>query len=402
MDTQILVVDDDLELCELIVEIADIKSYRAVACQDATQVENFLLEHPSIQVIFLDLNMPDRDGIEVLRGLANEGFQGYILLMSGFDESVLGTAYELAKEYGLTKLHTLKKPFGAKALMDLIDRYDFQQSQQTTHQPSANPPKYSYAEIINWLENDQVEMHYQPQLFLKNQQTYGVEALVRLKNNDGQLVFPNDFIPIIEAKKCTKFLFEKVLEAVCRDYAQYHAYLYNLQISLNVSALDLDRLSFPDELAKRIAQSKINPHKITIEMTESCALERLSTGLDILARLRLKGFHLSIDDFGTGQAVLGNIRKMPFNELKIDKSFVDRLFDDDRTCTLTKDLIQLSKNLNLSLVAEGIEDAKTADLLDTMGCDLSQGYYFAKPMPMPKLIEWLIQHPREDSEQGAS
>ena len=394
MSAQVLVIDDEESICELITEVCEIDGIEAASSTDSLKVQECLAQHPNIRLIMLDLNMPGKDGIEVLRDLSAMKFSGKLSMMSGFDESVLSTAGELAKELGLKLVNPLKKPFTVKQVFAILRsvNFDEEQSELDTHHTSpvrSNNGELDIATIQRWLENDQVVMHYQPQLLLKNHEVTGLEALVRLIDDKGNTVYPGAFVDLIENHGLTQLLLTKVIDTVCNDYEQHSPYLYNLNLSINVSALDLDRLTFPDELSGRINDSKINANHLTIEITESRAIKQISTGLDILARLRLKGFHLSIDDFGTGEAVLSHIRKMPYNELKIDKSFVDQITTNPRTYSLTRDLIYMAQHLGLHIVAEGIEDQETALELRNMGCDIAQGYYFAKPMPMPDLIKWI-------------
>ena len=390
MKKQVLIIDDEQPISELIAEVCAIEDIEAIQCNDSRELESLLEQHPNLGLIFLDLNMPNRDGIEVLRYLSDIHCRASIALMSGFDDSVLSTASELALEFGLRMLPSISKPFNVKRIFSTLETFNFAELNDDggVITPILNG-KLPSSTVQQWLKNNQIEMHYQPQFCMRSNNVVGVEALVRLVDEQGNVVYPGAFIDSVEDAGLTKLLLTKVVEKVLHDFESNHPYLFNLNVSINVSALDLDRLDFPDELFSQINSSNLTPTNVTVEITESRAIEQISKGLDILARLRLKGFHLSIDDFGTGEAVLGHIRKMPYNELKIDKSFVDQLTTSIRTHSLTHDLIKMARHLGLSIVAEGIEDSDTASILREMGCDIAQGFYFAKPMPVAALVPWL-------------
>lgn len=393
MSAQIFIMDDESEYGELIMEVAQMQSLIAVANQDPLKFEEKLAEQPNVDLLFLDLNMPNRDGIEILRSLASMDFKGRIVLMSGFDESVLSTAYELAEVYGLLLLSPLSKPFSIHDVIGIFSKHLIGVAPSNSLNDGLNPgPEVMSIEaIVLALEEGRVCMHYQPQISLSDYSVVGYESLVRLVDEGGKLCYPGQFIEVIEQHAKTELLLEKVCEQVCIDYQSHLQLLGDFTVSINVSALDLDDLEFPEKFARKIQCSNLRPSNVVIEITESRAIQQITAGLDILARLRLKGFHLSIDDFGTGSAVLSNIKKMPFTELKIDKSFVDKVLSDERTLSLTQSLIDMGHNLKMTLVAEGIEDIETARFLQKMGCDIAQGYYFARPMPADEVSNWLNQ-----------
>lgn len=391
MNPQIFIMDDEPEYGELIKDVAEMASLLAVANHDPMVFEEKMAGLSNVELIFLDLNMPNRDGIEILRALAEMDFKGCIILMSGFDHSVLSTAHELAEAHNLLLLSPLKKPFSIQEILNIFSNHDFglKAPEPLNAIISHDQSVMSIESILSILEGGRVCMHYQPQVSFKDYRVVGYESLVRLVDENDELIYPGRFIDVIEQHGKTQLLLEKVVEKVLSDY-QSHLYLLGeFTLSINVSGLDLVRLDFPDELAKKVRATNFPFNKMVIEVTESRAMQQAKTGLDILARLRLKGFHLSIDDFGTGSAVLSNIKQMPFTELKIDKCFVDKILIDDKTKSLTQDLINMGHHLNLSIVAEGIEDMQTAMLLRKMGCDIAQGFYFARPMAAYSVVQWL-------------
>ncbi|BBP43460.1 EAL domain-containing response regulator [Thiosulfativibrio zosterae] len=393
MPAKVFVLDDESLYGQMIAEFADLYHLTTIAHDDASNLETLLTGIDDFSLFFLDLHMPKHDGIEVLRLLESSGYQGKIVLMSGFDESVLASAYHLAVTQGLRVVDTLSKPFNLDKLRGILAEFASEKNPPNlpVRQASAEISKLSHEMVIKSLYEDRFILHYQPQIRLVDHKLIGLECLVRLKGDQG-LIYPGQFIEVIEQNALTNYLIMAVVRKLCEDYQRCLSQIHEVTFSINVSALDLDNLTFPDFLADLIAKCQLSPQQIVIEITESRAIEQIKIGLDVLTRLRLKGFHLSIDDFGTGTAVLSNIKNMPFNELKIDKSFVDRLTRDGRTNQLTQDLIHMAHNLKLMTVAEGVENIESLNILKKLGCQIVQGYYFAKPMAAEDLMSWVAQN----------
>jgi len=162
-----------------------------------------------------------------------------------------------------------------------------------------------------------------------------------------------------------------------------------IPVSINISATDITSLALPEQLAELLDNNKLDPTVLTLEVTESVLMGEQITSLDILTRLRLNGIQLSIDDFGTGFSSLSQLHQLPFSELKIDQSFVSKMLKDSEALAIVKTCILLGHELNMQVVAEGVEDQETWNVLAENGCDLAQGYFIAKPMPNNDLIEWL-------------
>ncbi len=160
---------------------------------------------------------------------------------------------------------------------------------------------------------------------------------------------------------------------------------------MNVSMDDLNQLDLPEEFESIVENAQIRPDQITLELTESRLMENLTVSLEILTRLRLKGFGLSIDDFGTGFSTMENLKQLPFTELKVDRAFVNGAHQDEAARAILGSSIQLGKIFNLRLVAEGVENQQDWDLIVDSGCDEVQGFYIAKPMPAQEFIAWKIE-----------
>lgn len=397
MDISALIIDDEIEYGELLAEIADLNEVKAIFTDNPNELETLVEEHPNIQLIFLDLSMPQRDGIEVLRALDVCKYKGEVVVMSGFDESVLNTAFELAKSLKLNLIDPIQKPFDIQKISGIFNK--IKKSVAAYKEIPTLKKKctlLTFEQTLEALQENRVELYFQPQVSATSEKIIGVESLVRFRDREGNIIFPDRFIPVIEKHHLTQLLLEKVIDEVCRKAEQVFAKFADITLSINISALDLNRLSLPEEFTKKFSAANIPPARINIELTESQAVSYNTITLDILTRLRLKGFHLSIDDFGTGSSVLENIKKIPFTELKVDKTFIDQIENQPRSLNLLKDIITMAHNQNMQVVVEGVEDIDTLKVVQEAGTDIIQGYLYAKPMAVYEFLNWQPKKNKSD------
>jgi EAL domain-containing protein (putative c-di-GMP-specific phosphodiesterase class I) len=176
---------------------------------------------------------------------------------------------------------------------------------------------------------------------------------------------------------------------------------HHVPVAVNVSIDDLTTLDFPDVAASLAADAGIEPSMITLEVTEGQVMRKLSTALDVISRLRLKRFRLAIDDFGTGHSSLAQLRDLPFDELKVDRSFVNGAWTDPTLQAICNARLRMAQQLKLHVVAEGIEDYNDWILLRDLGCDVAQGYFIARPMPGAELAPWMTEWDNRRRRTGA-
>ena len=183
--------------------------------------------------------------------------------------------------------------------------------------------------------------------------------------------------------------FCEVLNIACLQSYKWQEAGYKIKISVNVSAQNITGLTLPEQLHSLIDQYQIDPSMLVLEVTESALMGNISTSLDILTRLRMKGFPLSIDDFGTGFSSLSHLHKIPFTELKVDQSFIFDLIEDSDSYAIVETCVMLGHKLDMEIVAEGVENEAIWDALLAMNCDIAQGYFISKPIPADEFIHWL-------------
>jgi EAL domain-containing protein (putative c-di-GMP-specific phosphodiesterase class I) len=222
------------------------------------------------------------------------------------------------------------------------------------------------------IESGQLFVVYQPKLSLKAVHIGDAEALVRWQHPSEGLIAPDRFLPLAEETGTVREITRFVLHRVLSDLAAPDNSA--LRASINVSAADIGDASFADEVIRAVSPYGVTPDRLTLEITESAIIRSKNTALQVLERLREHGVKLSIDDYGTGQSTLSYVRTLPINELKIDKTFVTSLRDNQGDRIMVRSTIDLAHALGLTVVAEGVEDWDTAKLLCDLGCDYAQGF----------------------------
>lgn len=383
----VLIIDDDADLCDFITEVVESLGYKTEVAQNATEFEESLRSVPFL--IILDLIMPDVDGIELLRILSVRNCSAPIVLMSGLDRSVLHTAEDLARELGLTVVSRLQKPFRLEELKGLFR----EPANFVTAEADRTLERRSFTvtadEVRRGLERHEFFLHYQPQVDIRTGRPCGVEALVRWQHPVHKFVPPDRFVAAVESFGLIEDFTAAVLTMALADWRSQIGQRGNLSMSVNISAISLTDLSFPDRVVAVLSENSVPPANLILEITESGLVKDLTHSLDILVRLRMKQIRLSIDDFGTGFSMLQQLRRVPATELKVDKSFVDDMLSDTGAGSVVKKTIELGHELNMQVVAEGVETQGQLDMLNEYGCDIIQGYFFSRPLPLAELLPWL-------------
>ncbi len=339
-----------------------------------------------LDFILCDLQMPEMDGIEVIRHLADIDYSGGVILVSGEDQRILETANSIAEGRGLNLIGSLTKPVSVESLSQLLANYNVVEKK-----PAWSAPEVSEEELRSAIQTGDIFLHFQPQIDIKSGAVRGVEALARWNHLEKGMIPPDIFINIAEQYQLIDALTDTVIEQASRQGALWSRRGYKFRVSVNLSMDNLRDLDFPDRLATLVESTGMDIKNLSFEITESRLVEDLSTCLDILTRLRLKGPELSIDDFGTGYASMEHLKKMPFSELKIDRAFVNGAHSDGTARAILESSIYLAKQLSMITVAEGVETREDWDLVESLGCDLIQGYYVARPMDAESFDGWLEQ-----------
>jgi diguanylate cyclase (GGDEF)-like protein len=244
------------------------------------------------------------------------------------------------------------------------------------------------------VESERLFIVYQPQVDLSDGRLVGVEALIRWRNEDGTFVPPDRFIPLAEASGMIIAIGDWVLRMSCFELLRLQQRGYpDLRMSVNVSQIQFRHTEFIEKLRSAVSDTGVNPRCLELEITESVAMEDADFMLETLHLVRELGISIAIDDFGTGYSSLSQLRQLPIDRLKIDRAFVSELSQEVSGGHIASMVIELGRNLNLTIIAEGIEDERQAETLRKLGCHEGQGYLYAKPMPPAQFLEWLQARP---------
>lgn len=389
---RILAVDDEPFTLLLLGRVLANLGFASVTTCDSGRRAIEILDGPgaAVDLILLDLNMPEMDGIEFVRKLVERRYGGGIVLLSGEDEATLQAAEKLIQAHHLRAIGHLQKPVSPMELGALLAQWQPGSSSSET----AVRRSYGADELRRAIERRELEAWYQPQVAVATGKVVGVETLVRWRHPQDGLVFPDQFIAVAENNGLVDALTDAVMgEAVAQARAWRDAG-YELRVAVNLSMQTLNSLDFPDLLQRKVEAAGVQPRDIVLEVTESRLMIDPSAVLDVLTRLRMKRFRLSIDDFGTGHSSLAQLRDIPINELKVDRSFVHGAAANAKLGAIFSASQGLARQLGLDFVAEGVDDVADWRFLHAARCDYAQGYLIARPMPAADFPGWLADWPR--------
>jgi len=382
----ILIIDDDPVICRLVERFCNKRGFQVTVLERPT-VES-LDAACGVDLIILDLMMPELDGVECLRQFSAAKVNAPIIILSGVQSRVLTMAHTAAEAYGLTILGTLTKPLLPGALQFELQKIAYVNGQIP---PGTLPPlTFTADEIEVGLDRSEFVVHYQPQVRTSDWSLCGVEALVRWAHPAHGVVSPGAFIPVIENSWLARAFTVEVVSLALADAQNLTSELgYTGMMSVNLPPSILNEARFADEIIALLNRSGFEPTRLQFEITEGSLSSSISASYDIETRLAMRGIHLSIDDFGTGHSGLERLRTTPFNELKIDRSFVMGALDSPINKAIVTRMIQLGHDLGMTVVAEGVETVDQLRWLCGEGCDIIQGYFVAPPMSYVNLKEWI-------------
>jgi EAL domain-containing protein (putative c-di-GMP-specific phosphodiesterase class I)/CheY-like chemotaxis protein len=375
---RLVILDDEKDFCTFIAHVGTECGFDVLATTERDELIEQVRNDPDTSVI-LDLHMPSADGVVVLRDLAALGATGSIYIASGADIRISAAALRLGLERGLKMVGVMPKPI---RLADLRNALQKIKPKDDTVTPAA---------LAEAIARDELLLHYQPQIELRTGKILGVEALVRWQHPERGLVMPGLFVPVAEQSGVIHDMTRWVMKAAVRQCGKWKRQNFPIGIAINISAVDIAGYDLPDGIEEMCQTEAVDPSLITIELTETATMQDPALMMDVATRFRLKGFKLSIDDFGTGYSSLVQLQRLPFSELKIDKSFVASMVESPDSAIIVATIIGMSKNLGIACVAEGIETAETLNALREGGCEFGQGFHIARPMPADK-VENLLAH----------
>lgn len=381
---RLLVVDDEPVQCLIVTRAMAAYGF---AADSATSLEeaSSRIANSTYDVVILDLSLGGREGLSLLRLIAANPGDPVVILMSRLDERVRAASARYAVALGLRVAGALAKPVGPSALRAVLaNPLPHRRGSRHPHaiQPTAR-------ELADALQQRHIVAAFQPKVTLGAGAVVGFEALARWHHPPHGPVQPDLFIPLAEQNGLIVALTQRILEdalAACQRWRRHHP---ACNVAVNISPLVLANPALPEEIEGLLLQYGLAPGALIAEITETTVIANPLLAAEVLTRLRIKGIGLSMDDFGTGYSSLLTLLRLPFTELKIDRSFIAVCETDDEAWKIVRATISLARELGLAVVAEGIETEAVEARLRTAGCDIGQGWRFGRAMPERALHAWL-------------
>lgn len=394
-----LIVDDDpltTELVKLMLE--DMGAEDVAVAEDGRAALDCLTAHVDrFDAVLCDLNMPGMDGVELIRAMASLPERRWsLVLMSGSDRGLLRTVAGLAQARRLTVAGVLSKPVRRVDLATLLGTPA--DAPAAAAPPSPLPPlaPLAPAEVDDAIADGRLVAWFQPKVRTRDRAIAGFEALARITTPEGRVLPPACFIPSITDTALARRFTLSLADEVARWMNLWARAGLDLKVSLNVWPSTLDDLALCDALTEVFKSQGVHPGRVIFEITETDVACNAADMMDNLARLRLRGFGISIDDFGTGHSTLEKLRDFPFSELKIDQGFVRGAGSDPVARSIVQSNAALGAAVGMDTVAEGVETEEEFALVRAHAVDMVQGYLISRPMPPQDVLgfatRWSQEH----------
>jgi EAL domain-containing protein (putative c-di-GMP-specific phosphodiesterase class I) len=348
-------------------------------------LEVFASASPAIDVIVTDLNMPGMDGMAFVRHLGELRIPVSIVLVSSHDRALLSSVSTMVRAYGVTLLDAIEKPVTAKKLEAAIGRYTPVESAPRSASPRLS---FSPSEIEAGMRNGEFEPFFQAKVDLKTGALKGAEALARWRHPAKGLVMPSDFIPSMESNRRIDEFTGWMLQQAAKACHKWRTAGVAATVSINVSLVSLADVGIAERYVEWVLGEGLEPRDVILEITESAAVSDLARVLENLSRLRMIGFGLALDDYGTGYSSMEQLTQIPFTELKIDQSFVRAALTQRSSRAILESSLEMADKLKIVAVAEGVETLEQAMLLGELGCAMAQGLFIARPMAEADFLQW--------------
>lgn len=341
---------------------------------------------PPIDVMLVDLRMPDMDGVEFIRAIGVDRLGASVIIVSNVDAAMLSAVETMARGHAVNILGTVAKPLTPRRLRNLLALHGrTARGGAGDSEPVWRP---AAAELVAALDSGALTVHYQPEVELENLQVVALEALVRWEHPSGGLLLPGVFLDLAENQGLMQRLTAFVLEHALGHLREWKQHGIQTRVSINLAASVLDRPGAADEIHRQVLQGHAHTSEVCLEVTEHSAATDNIVVVENLLRLRLKGFGLALDDYGTGYATMQQLNRLPLTQLKVDRQFVTDAADRPKQRTLLQSSMELAARLGLQSVAEGVERDAEWELLRGLGCNVAQGHLIAHPMPADAVADW--------------
>lgn len=388
-----LVIDDD-PLAQIIVSEALIQGGLAkaeVADDGVEGLEKLANSRDEIDLIAVDLQMPKMTGVDVVRELARTGFKGAVIIISSEDSGLLRAVHNLAKLLNINILGALRKPLNVDDLNTLIKR-------KTSQSDNRLKRVLSRAEVLNAFKEQKLVPFYQPKIDLETGLVSGFEVLARHIDHGETAPAPRQYLEAIEKFGLSIEFLSTMIKQAAEDCKFWYDQIGEVNLSFNLTPLAVQDSGLPDRLLSLVQNVGLDPKAIAFEITENHLLECTAASLEVLSLMRLYGFALSIDDFGTGATSIEQLRTFPFTELKIDGRYMMASEDDAFSRLTVEASAKLARVMGMKIVAEGVETPEAIEFARNVGANEVQGFHFARALSAQAIPKWFIDHRHRNSD----
>jgi len=385
----LLVVDDsEVQRSYLVAALNTLGVSRvAEACDGTGALELLETLTPPPAALIVDLEMPGMDGIELIQRLAEREVRLPVIVASSREAVMISSVEAMISGLGLPLLGALSKPVALSDLERALRRIE----QRVAGKPDAQQETVPVEALREALDQKRIQPFFQPKASIKRAMVRSTEALARWIEPAGSPIAPARFIPVAEAHGLMAELTLAILDQSIAAMRLWNSRGVHLPVAINLSPASLADAALTEGLIRRVAASGLDARQFVFEVTESAMMGDDAAATGCLLRLRLRGCGLSIDDYGTGFSSMQQLSRLPFTELKVDRSFVTGAHARPHLRTMLASAIDMAGRLGLSTVAEGVETAEDWALLSELGCELAQGYLIARPLPAEELLHQLPQ-----------
>lgn len=385
-----LIVDDDADQRYLLARTLNRMGIGNVVEASSGRAALEVLGHTgdSVDIVISDLQMPDVDGMELIRHIGERALPVSMILVSALDGVLLGSAATMTEAYGVKIIGTIEKPATRDKLFAVLREFHPRASVADQTIDTGFAPVGD--QVLAGISGGQFEPFFQPVVELATGRVVGAEALARWRHPAYGILGPETFLAPLTRAGYLDELSWIMLALAALEAGRWRDAGLHLSVSVNVSATSLADPTYADAVTQIVSGQGLEPSAMVIEVTESEAILNVAAALENLTRLRMRGFGLAIDDYGVGYSSMQELSRMPFTELKIDRSFVMAATTSEKHRMMINHTVEVGRLLGLKTIAEGVETRAERDILAGLGCEMIQGFFIAEPMESHEFMRWMM------------
>ncbi|MEH2296744.1 EAL domain-containing response regulator [Nostoc sp.] len=394
---KILIIEDEEAVRENILDLLEAEGFETLAAANG-KIGLYLAISEAPDLILCDLMMPEMDGYGVLRALREDQSTAiipFIFLTAKSAKSDFRQGMDMGADDYITKPFTRAELLSA--IMNRLEKYATLKrylSPQTiinNLSPKMHLLEISLHRAIKQDNFQQFEIYYQPIVDIDSGKIVAVESLLRWKSTEMGMIYPTEFIPLAESTGLIVPLGKWVLKTVCQQIKSWRdAGIYSMIVAVNLSVMEFNQPDLIQKIVNLIAMNDLEPHYLELELTESMIMQDINSAIATMNKLQSLGIKIAIDDFGSGYSSLIYLKNLPINTLKIDRYFIHNVANDLQKSAITKALIEMAHNLNLDVVAEGVETEAELAFLRQQNCNSIQGFLFSRPLPAAEFEKFFL------------